>query len=155
MFTSVCSRWARRASSIAQARPAGPAPTMSTSSSIRSPAPSAPSVRINRSTGSGGWYCAGTNRSPMELLDLFGELGDDLEQIPHDPVIGHLEDRRVFVLVDGHDDFGRAHPGEVLDRPRNADRDVQGRAHRLARLSHLIRVRSEEHTSELQSQSNL
>src|SRR5947199_376194 len=52
----------------------------------------------------------------MQLLDLFGELGVDLEQIPHDPVIGHLEDRRVFVLVDGDDDLGRRQPGEVLDR---------------------------------------
>src|SRR5713226_829421 len=99
MFTSVCSRWARRASSTAQASPAGPAPTINTSSSMRSPAPSAPSLRISRSTGSGGWYCAGTNRSPMELLYLFRELGNDLEQIPHDPVVRHLEDRRVFVLV--------------------------------------------------------
>src|SRR5204862_6315107 len=100
---------------------------MSTSSSIRSPAPSAPAVRINRSTGSGGWYCAGTTRSPMALLDLFGELADDLEQIPHDPVIGHLEDRRVSAPVDGHDDFGRAHSGEVLDRPRNAGRPLPAR----------------------------
>src|SRR5213592_2272580 len=78
--------------------------------------------------------------SAMQFSYLLGEPGNDFKEVPDNPVIRHLEDRRVFVLVDGHDDFGRAHPGEVLDRARNADRDVQGRAHRLARLSHLIRV---------------
>src|SRR5216684_5074883 len=142
MLTAVPSRWARRASSIAQARPAGPAPTIKTSSPIRSPAPSAPSFRMSRSSGSGGWYRAGTNRSPMELLYLFGELGHHVEQIPHDSVVRHLEDRGVFVLVDRHNDFGRTHPREVLDGTGDPDRDVQGGADRLAGLSHLFRVRA-------------
>src|SRR3989475_6996486 len=156
ILTSVPSRWARRASSIAQARPAGPAPTIRTSSSIRSPAPSAPSFRISRSSGSGGWYCAGRNRSPgpsgtplglpapsaMGLFYFFGEFGNDLEQIPHDSVVRHLEDRGVFVLVDRHDDFGGTHPREVLDGTGDPDRDVQGGADRLAGLSHLFRVRA-------------
>src|SRR5882762_6746145 len=129
MLTSVPSRWARRASSIAQARPAGPAPTIKTSSSIRSPAPSAPSFRISRCSGSGGWYCAGRNRSPgpsgtpsaMRLFYFFGEFGNDLEQIPHDSVVRHLEDRGVSVLVDRHNHFGRTHPREVLDGTGDPD----------------------------------
>src|SRR5438876_397395 len=83
-----------------QARPAGPAPTMSTSSSMRSPAPAAPSWRMSLSRGSGGWYWAGTILS-MQLADLFGQLRNDFEQVAHDAVIGNLENRRVFVLVDG------------------------------------------------------
>src|SRR5882762_4153527 len=126
MFKSVPSRWATRASSIAQARPAGPAPTISTSSSIRSPAPSAPSFRMSRSSGSGGWYCAGRNRSPgpsgtplaMRLFYFFGEFGNDLEQIPHDSVVRHLEDRGDSVLVNRHNNFGSTHHREGLDSTR-------------------------------------
>src|SRR6185312_2298886 len=148
ILTSARSCCASCASSIAQASPAGPAPTMSTSSSVRSPAPSAPSFRISRSSGNGGWYRAGRNRSPllapspMGLFYFFSESGHDFEQISDDPVVRYLEDRRVLVLVDGHNDLGCPHPREVLDRARDADRDVQGRAHRLAGLSHLIRVRA-------------
>ena len=32
----------------------------------------------------------------------------------HDAVVGHLEDIRLGVLVDGHDALGRAHPGQVF-----------------------------------------
>src|SRR5258707_13913760 len=98
MFSSVPSVLASRASSIAHARPAGPAPTIRTSSSMRSPAPGAPSWRISVSRGSAGWYWAGTILS-MQLADLFSELGDNLEEIDHDAVVGHFEDRRFFVLV--------------------------------------------------------
>src|SRR5206468_11946074 len=78
--------------------------------------------------------------STMKLPDLLREFRHHLEQIPDNAVVRHLEDRRVSVLVDGHDDLGRAHPREVLDRPRNADRDVQRRADRLAGLSYLVRM---------------
>src|SRR5438128_742935 len=78
--------------------------------------------------------------SPMELPDLFRESRHDFEEIPHDPVVGNLEDRRVLVLVDGHNDLRRAHAGEVLDRARDADSDVERGAHRLAGLAHLVRV---------------
>src|SRR2546426_12807072 len=79
--------------------------------------------------------------STMELLYLLREFRHHLEEIPDNPVVRHFEDRRVLVLVDGHDDLGRAHPREVLDRPRDADRDVQRRADRLAGLPHLVRDR--------------
>src|SRR6266571_448118 len=77
----------------------------------------------------------------MQFTDLFGELGDDLEQITHDAVVGHLEYRRVFVLVDGDDHFRRPHAGEMLDRPGDPNRDVERGAHGLPRLPHLIGVR--------------
>src|SRR5690349_12344211 len=102
---------------------------------------------MSRSNGSGGWYCAGTNRSPlsayhspMEFLDLFRELWHDFEEVSHDPVVRHLEDRRVLVLVDRDDDLGRAHAGEMLNRAGDAHRDVERRAYRLAGLSHLVRM---------------
>src|SRR6266545_2059405 len=139
MLNEVPAAFARCASSIAQARPAGPAPTISTSSSIRSPAPSAPALRMSLSSGSGGWYRAGRT-SAMELLDLGGEPGHDLEQIADHPVVRHLEDRCVLVLVDRHDHLRRPHPREVLDRARDPDRDVERGAHRLPRLADLVGV---------------
>src|SRR3546814_5062731 len=73
-------------------------------------------------------------------------------------------DRRVLILVDGDDGLRILHPRKVLDRARNADRDIDFRGDDLARLADLVIVgdiaridyqvgqtRSEEHTSELQS----
>src|SRR5690348_9395847 len=67
---------------------------------------------------------ASTSRSAarelrMQALDLRGQLRDHVEKITDDTVVRHLEDRRVFVLVDRHDHLGRAHAGEVLDRARD------------------------------------
>ena len=41
------------------------------------------------------------------LPDLLGQPRHDLEQVAHDAVVGHLEDRRVLVLVDGDDGLRR------------------------------------------------
>src|SRR3546814_3492614 len=67
----------------------------------------------------------------------------------------------VLILVDGDDGLRILHAGEVLDRARDADRDIDFGRDDLARLPDLIivgdiaridrRARSEEHTSELQS----
>ena len=65
-------------------------------------------------------------------------LRHDLEQIADDPVVRHLEDRRVLVLVDRDDRLGRAHPRQVLDRARDPDGDVQIGAHHPPGLSDLI-----------------
>src|SRR5256885_16059792 len=72
---------------------------------------------------------------------LFREPRYDLEQVADDPVITDLENRRVLVLVDRDDDLRRAHAGEVLDRARDPDRDVERRGDGLPRLAHLIGVR--------------
>src|SRR6185369_14337027 len=61
----------------------------------------------------------------QELLELFRQLGHDLEQIGHDPEIGDLEDRRLRILVDGHDDLRRPHAGQVLDRARHAEAQIE------------------------------
>src|SRR2546426_8169470 len=77
----------------------------------------------------------------MEFPDLVGQLRDDVKQIADDSVVGHLEDRRVLVLVDRDDDFRRAHPRQVLDRARDADGDVERGADGFARLAHLVGMR--------------
>jgi hypothetical protein len=66
-----------------------------------------------------------------------GQLGDDLEQVGDEPVVRDLEDRRVGVLVDRDDDLAVLHAGEVLDRSRDADGDVELRRDDLAGLPDL------------------
>src|SRR5258706_11841017 len=78
------------------------------------------------------------SRMDVELSERLGERGHDLEQIAHQAVVGDLEDGRIGVLVDGDDAAGRRHPRQMLDRARDAHRDVQLRRHRLARLPDLL-----------------
>ena len=61
----------------------------------------------------------------VKRSELFSQFRHDAEQVAHKPVIGDLEDRRFFILVDGNDDFRVFHACKVLDRPRNTDRDIQ------------------------------
>jgi len=52
----------------------------------------------------------------LELFQLFGHLGDGLEEVGDQAVVGDGENRRLFVLVDRDDDLGILHPGQMLDR---------------------------------------
>src|SRR5260370_38042511 len=82
-------------------------------------------------------------RSALALLgfDRGRQRGDDLERVPDHAKVGHLHDRGLGVLVDGDDHLGRLHPHRVLHGAGDADRDVNARAHGLARLADLHRVR--------------
>jgi Ethanolamine utilization protein EutJ (predicted chaperonin) len=51
--------------------------------------------------------------------------------------VGDLEDRGVLVLVDGDDGLAVLHAGQVLDRARDADRDVDFGGDDLAGLADL------------------
>src|SRR3954470_12193681 len=97
-------------------------------------------VRTKRKTT----FCA-LMRSPrsMSLLCLAHrprERRDDLEHVADDAVIRHLEDRRFLVLVDGDDRLRRSHSGQMLDRARDADGDVQLRTHLSPGLADLVSV---------------
>src|SRR4029079_19373783 len=52
----------------------------------------------------------------LELLDLADQLGDRLLPVGDDAVVRDLEDRLVFLLVDGDDRLAALHAGKVLDR---------------------------------------
>src|SRR2546426_1393154 len=77
-----------------------------------------------------------------ELLELLRQLRHDLEEVADDAVVGDLEDRRLGVLVDGHDHLRRAHAGQVLDRARDAEAHVELGRDRPARLADLEPVRA-------------
>src|SRR4030095_16184485 len=92
--------------------------------------------------------CSSVNSSRMsfglflqELLELFRELGHDLEEVGDDPEVGDLEDRRLRIFVHGHDDLRGAHPGQVLDRARDAEAQVELRRDGAAGLADLEPVR--------------
>src|SRR3954449_8694281 len=85
----------------AQASPAGPPPTITTPTSIRSSSGSvgAPTNSLPESTGGGN----SAGRTPIALtallrLDRLGQLGHDLVQVADHAEVGELEDRRVLVL---------------------------------------------------------
>src|SRR5882724_9515082 len=82
-----------------------------------------------------------TRYSALFLCDRCGQFGHDLEQIPHDAVIGHLEDRSFLVLVDRHNGLRILHAGKMLDRAGDADGDIEVGRHHLAGLADLVVVR--------------
>src|SRR4051812_49783948 len=98
-------------------------------------------ARTNRKTTLWAFMRSGGSVSLLRLAHRARERGNDLEHVPHDAVVGDLEDRRLLVLVDGDDRLRGAHPGEVLDGARDADGDVQVGAHDAARLADLVAVR--------------
>jgi hypothetical protein len=49
------------------------------------------------------------------------QLRNDLEQIHHQPEVGHLEDERFAILVDRYDGVCVLGAGEVLDGAGDAD----------------------------------
>src|SRR4051794_38132653 len=136
-------------SRIAHARPAWPPPTIATPTSMRSSSGSVGGP-MNSSAGStgGGYWLGATSRplddtalAPLAGLHGLGELGHDLVEVADDAEVGELEDRRVGVLVDRHDVLGALHADLVLDRARDAGRQVELRRDRLAGLADLRRVR--------------
>src|SRR5471032_1749211 len=78
---------------------------------------------------------------PLLLLYGGSELGNNLEEITHDAVVGDLEDRRLFVFINSHDGLAVLHPGEMLDRAGDADGDVEIGSDHLAGLADLVIVR--------------
>src|SRR4051794_36913283 len=141
-----CSSSARSCMSrIAQARPAGPPPTIATPTSMRSSSASVggPTYSFDGSTGGGNSIGATAMARLPALLGLhgLGQLRQDLVQIADDSEVGELEDRRVLVLVDRDDVLARLHADLVLDCARDAGREVQLRRDRLAGLADLRGVR--------------
>lgn len=91
-------------------------------------------------------------KNPLRGAGLVGlESGSDslfqlrygVEQVGDQAVVGDLEDRRLFVLVDRDDHLRVLHARQVLDGTGDAHRDVQLRGDDLAGLADLHVVRHE------------
>src|SRR6266540_6543678 len=67
----------------------------------------------NRARSPSARACCGRARSLSELAEFFVKFRERLEQIGDQTVVGDLEDRRFLVLVDGDDDLGILHAGEM------------------------------------------
>src|ERR1041384_2443946 len=92
------------------------------------PAPITPTRRISvRACVSAlmGRFPSISSFPDFNLAELGSELRHRFEQVGDEAVIRNLEDRRLFVLVDGDDDLAVFHAGEMLDGARDADRDVE------------------------------
>src|SRR4051812_1908682 len=89
-------------------------------------------------TGTACW--TRTSVPGLRLAHRLRQRGDDLHHVAHDAVVRNLEDRRLLVLVDSDDRLRRAHASEMLNGARDADGDVELRAHLAACLTDLIAV---------------
>src|SRR5687767_8516889 len=65
----------------------------------------------------------------QNLSEFLGQGRNHFERIPDDAVRGDLEDGRVRILVDGHDDLRGRHARQMLDRAGDGDRDIEVRRH--------------------------
>src|SRR4051794_7756662 len=81
-------------------------------------------------------------RSARPGAKLGDHRRDDLEQVADDDDVGELGNRRIGVAVHRDDRIRRLHPDLVLDRTRNAKREIQLRLHDLAGLPDLLAVRN-------------
>jgi hypothetical protein len=79
----------------------------------------------------------------VALAERIHQLRHDFKQIPDQPVIRHLKNRRIRILVDRNDDLGFLHPGQMLDGTGDADREVELWRDDLAGLSDLVVIRDE------------
>src|SRR5258706_9721210 len=78
----------------AQAIPAGPPPTMTTSASICG---RSTFERVRRKN-----ICKSFELR-LSLLDLFQQWGNDIEDVAYHADIGDLKDRRLGIFIDSHD----------------------------------------------------
>src|SRR3954465_6536997 len=128
---------------LAQARPAGPPPTIATPTSMRSSSASVGGPITSADSNGGGnslGATPGTCSAALLRLDRLGQLGDDLVQIADHAEVRELEDRGVRILVDRQDVLRVLHPDLVLDRAGDTGGEIELRRDRLAGLADLGRV---------------
>src|SRR5262249_8417723 len=75
--------------------------------------------------------------STAELAEFRRQFRQRLVKIGNESIVGDLEDRRLFVLVDGPDAFRFFDAGRMLDRAGNPARVVERGRHTLAGLAAL------------------
>src|SRR5215210_7513958 len=73
--------------------------------------------------------------------DLGGHCRNDLEQVTDDPKRGDLEDRRVRIAIDRHNEVGAVHPHVMLNRAADTHGDVETWRYRPSGLADLLMMR--------------
>ena len=63
--------------------------------------------------------------SSLQAAQFLRQQRHKLFQVCNNQHIGHFTDRRIFVGVDGDNEFRFFHPGQMLDRPGDAAGDVE------------------------------
>src|SRR5215475_3659586 len=79
--------------------------------------------------------------STLDLIEFRSQLRQGLVEIGHKTIVGHLEDRRLLILVDSNNHLRIFHPSEMLYRSRNTNSDIKFGCDHLAGLAHLPIVR--------------
>src|SRR5450755_4154628 len=74
----------------------------------------------------------------LQFPDLLRKLRNDGERVAHNEQVGELADRDAAVFVDGDDGFRSPHADFVLNRTRDADREVKLRADGFPGLPDLV-----------------
>lgn len=77
---------------------------------------------------------------PSQLPQLLCQLRHHHKQIPHQPHICHLKDRRIPILINRRNNLTIFHPRQMLNRPRYPRTQIQLRRHVLSGLPHLKTV---------------
>ena len=75
------------------------------------------------------------------LFQALGKHRNDLVEITHDTQVSDAEDGSELVLVDGDDEVGLFHTGEMLDGTADTAGHVEVRTDGLTGLTHLTVVR--------------
>src|SRR4051812_20384319 len=106
---------------MAQAKPAGPPPTMTTPTSIRSSSGSTGGPTNSEAESTGGGNSTGAvvitlcQLSALFGLHRLGQLGQNFVQIPDDAQIREFENGRIGIFVYCDDVLRALHPDLVLD----------------------------------------
>src|SRR5215204_3742039 len=81
-------------------------------------------------------------RLPLKLFDFFSQFWDRFEEIGDEAVVSDTEDRRFWVLVYCDNHFRVFHASKMLDRARNANREIEFRSNDFPCLSNLEVIRN-------------
>jgi len=82
----------------------------------------------------------------LSFMQLFFKLlrqcWNNLKQVAYDTIIGNRKYRRIGICIDGHNNPGCLHAGQVLDLAGDTAGNIQVRSHRTTRLAYLMGIRN-------------
>src|SRR5262249_6770156 len=82
-------------------------------------------------------FASPPRKSLLGLFQSFGKRGHDFEDVANDAVIRDFKNRRVRILVNGHDGARALHADDMLNRAADAEREIELWSDRLPRAANL------------------